>query len=244
MRPRFNIVALRLMSSHFIPPSPGNTEPDSVPRLLANSGQARLVKVLAGVFLAAGMLGLADRAWFFSADLHARHTWPTAQGEIVSANQTDDDEQPSFKVSIRDRKRYWVEYEVRFALAEQQCRTGIYAGSAEPMGCRGMVRTRSTQSSHQAYGWLLHGYHVNQPVTILYSPDSSQIKIAGEPIWLRYNLERLILNALWVLVFSGVYAFANRREAYLRCHPEAETLTKEPDCRADDRYKLTDLGLS
>jgi hypothetical protein len=205
----------------------------------------RLLKVMAGIFLAAGILGLVDRMASICADLHARSTWPSADGEIVAANQTDDNENPSFKVSLSDRKRYWVEYEVRFAVSEDQCKTGIiYTGPSETMPCRGMIRTRSTQSTHRAYDWLIHGYHVSERVKVLYNPNGPEIKIAGESIWLRYNTDRLILSTLWVLVFSGLYAFAQRRLSYFRNHPEAATVPTLPDSPADDRERLTDLDLS
>ena len=107
-----------------------------------------------------------------------------------------------------------------------------------------MFGTRSTQSSHRAYAWLIHGYQVNERVKVLYNPNGPDIKIAGESIWLRYNTDRLMLNALWVLVFFVLYAFAQRRLAYFRSHPEAETVSTQPDCPADDGGRLTDLGLS
>jgi len=186
-----------------------------------------------------------DRVANISVDLNARRTWPSADGEIVSANQTDDDENPSLKVSLSDRKRYWVEYEVRFAVPADQCRTGIiYTGPPETMPCHGIIRTRSTQSTYRAYEWLIHGYHVNELVKVLYNPHGTEIKIPGESIWLRYNTDRLMLNALWVLVFFGLYAFAQRRLEYFRSHPEAETVPPQPPSPADDRYELTDLDLS
>lgn len=200
---------------------------------------------MAGIFLAAGVFGLVDRVATISADLHARQTWPSADGAIVSANQTDDDANPSLKVSLSDRKRYWVEYEVRFAAPEDQCRTGIiYTGPPETMPCHGIIRTRTTQSTYRAYAWLIHGYHVNERVRVLYNPNGPEIKIADESIWLRYNTDRLMLNAVWVLVFFGLYTFAKRRLAYFRSHPEAETVPTQPGSPADDKDTLRDLDLS
>lgn len=216
-----------------------------VTALFPNSGHARLVKVVAGIFLVAGILGVAERVATFSADLYARRTWPSADGLIVSANQTDDDANPSLKVSLSDRKRYWVEYEVSFAVPEDQCRTGIiYEGPSEILLCHGIIRTRSTQSTYQAYSWLIHGYHVNERVKVLYNPNGAEIKIAGESILLRYNVDRLILSVLWVLVFSGLYASAQRRLAYFRSHPEGEKVPTQAPSLGDDKYKLTDLDLS
>jgi len=233
------------MSTLPIAPPPETDESGWVTTLFPNSGHARLLKVMAGIFLAAGIFGLVDRVATISADMHARRTWPSVAGEIVSANQTDDNANPSFKVSLSDRKRYWVEYEVRFALREDQCRTGmIYTGPSETMPCHGIIRTRSTQSTYRAYDWLTHGYHVNERVRVLYNPNGPEVKIAGESIWLRYNTDRLMLNAVWVLVFFGLYGFAQRRLAYFRSHPEAETVPTEPGSPADDPARLTDLDLS
>ena len=233
------------MSTSTIAPPPETDESGWVATLFPNSGHARLLKVMAGIFLAAGIFGLVDRVATISADLHARRTWPSVDGEIVSANQTDDDANPSFKVSLSDRKRYWVEYEVRFAVPEDQCRTGmIYTGPSETMPCHGMIRPRSTQSTYRAYDWLIHGYHVNERVKVLYNPNGPEIKIAGESIWLRYNTDRLMLNGLWVLVFFGLYAVAQRCLSYFRSHPEAETVPTQPGSPAGDRDKLTDLDLS
>ena len=231
------------MSTSAITPPTGTDESAWVTAFFPNSGRARLVKVIAGIFLVVGICALVERVATFSADLYARRTWPSADGAIVSANQTDDDANPSFKVSLSDRKRYWVEYEVRFAVPEDQCKTGVvYTGPSETMPCRGIIRTRSTQSTYQAYAWLIHGYYVNQPVRVLYNPNGPEIKIAGESLWLRYNTDRLIISVIWVLVFSGLYAFAQHRLEYFRSHPEAETVAKQPP--PDDRDQLTDLNLS
>jgi hypothetical protein len=48
-------------------------ESNWVTALVPNSGNARLWKLIAGMFLAVGILGLADRVATISADLHARH---------------------------------------------------------------------------------------------------------------------------------------------------------------------------
>lgn len=242
---QLNIATRHRMSTSAIAPPPGPDESGWLTACFPNSGRALLLKVVAGIFLAAGILGLVVRVANISADLHARRTWPSVNGEIVSAKQTDDNENPAFKVSLSNRKRYWVEYEVRFALPEDQCRTGIiYTGPTETMPCHGIVRTRSTQSTYESYGWLIHGYHMNEPVKVLYNPNGPEIKIAGESIWLRYNTDRLMGNTLWVLLFFGVYGFAQRRLSYFRSHPEAATETPQPGSPAEDKNRLTDLDLS
>jgi hypothetical protein len=170
------------------------------------------------------VLALFERAWTLTADWHARRTWPVANGEIVSAKQQDDKDFSRRYGSLRGRTRYWVEYEVSFAVPAEQCRTGlIQEGPSETMPCRGIVKTRSTQSTSDAFQWLLHGYHLNQPVKVLWDPEGTSrtdIKIVDEPIWLWYNLDRLALSLTWVLGFSALYAFSHNRLAYLKSHPE------------------------
>ena len=232
------------MSAFFMSTQPGSDKSGWLTAIFPNSGYARLLKVVAGIFLAAGIFGLADRIVTIGVDLHARHTWPSTDGEIVSAKQSDDHSNPSFRVSLSSRTRYWVEYEVRFAIPDGQCRTGIiYTGRSETMSCYGVIRTRSTQSTSRSYAWLIHGYHVAERVRVLYNPDGPEIKIAGESIWLRYNVEWLVLNILWVFVFLLFYAFANSRLAYFRSHPEAEAESTQAGSPVDDKYKLTDLKL-
>jgi hypothetical protein len=192
--------------------------------LFPNAGSARLWRLVAGFFLLVGVLALFERAWTLTADWHARRTWPVANGEIVSAKQQDDKDFSRRYGSLRGRTRYWVEYEVSFAVPAEQCRTGlIQEGPSETMPCRGIVKTRSTQSTSDAFQWLLHGYHLNQPVKVLWDPEGTSrtdIKIVDEPIWLWYNLDRLALSLTWVLGFSALYAFSHNRLAYLKSHPE------------------------
>lgn len=223
-------------------PTPVSDGSGLVSQLFVNAGYCRLWKVVATIFLAAGVLGLLVRTWEISADLQARRTWPSAQGEIVAAEQRDDTNL-SFRRSIRGHTRYWLEYEVEFAVPENQCRTGaIYIEPNGTISCHGIIRTRSTQSTREVYGWLIHGYARNQPVKILYNPSGPEVKIAGESIWLRFNFEWLIGNVLWVIVFFPLYVFARGRLEYFKSHPEAERVPSPPD--SADKYKLTSLDLS
>jgi len=162
--------------------------------------------------------------------MHARKTWPSADGEILSATQQDDSDLSRKAGSVRARTRYWVEYEVGFAVPAAQCRTGmIYEGPAETLPCHGIVRTRSTQSTSRAFQWLTRGYHVNQQVKVLWDPagtTSSDIKIAGESVWLRYNTDRLAISLLWVLVFGSLFVFSHSRVTYFKTHPEEDIWPK------------------
>lgn len=218
-----------------------------IDQFFATPGNARLWKFVAGLFLLAGLLALTERIWTLAADLHSRNTWPSADGEILSA--TEQDTNSSRRGSIRGSTRYWVEYEVGFALPASQCRTGIvYGGPAETTPCHGVVRTRSTQSSSEAFQWLLHGYHVHQPVKVLWDPAgtmSTDIKIAGESIWLRYNTDRLVGSLVWVLAFAALYAFSQSRLKYFKTHPGEENASQvtERGSKSEDR-QLTNLDLS
>jgi len=228
------------MSTASITP-PAADQPVWSSTLFGNAGYCRLWKLVAAVFLIAGIVGLLDHAWTITSDLEARRTWPSADGNIISAEQRDDSKLSLKSGSLSNRTRYWVEYEVEFAVPQSQCRTGaVYVEPNGRTSCHAIVRTRSTQSTRQAFEWLLHGYSLSQPVTVLYNLNGQEVKIAGESIWIRYNLETLIGNVLWVIVFFSVYLFARSRLEYFKSHPEAESAPQEPQS-AD---KLTSLDLS
>lgn len=231
------------MSAPSIAP-PDTDESVWLSTLFGNAGKARMWRACSRFFLAAFVLALLVHVWNISADLQARRTWPSANGEIVSAEQRDDTNVALRRGSIRGRTRYWVEYEVRFAVPENQCTTGIrYTGPSEnPMLCEGNVRTRSTYSTAEVYQWMIHGYYRNEPVKVQYNPSGPEIKIVGESVWLRYNFDQLMLNVLWVIVFGALHAFAQRRLEYFKRHPEAEAVLPQSDTA--DKYKLTTLDLS
>ena len=201
---------------------------------------------MSGIFLLAGILALSERVWVLASDLHARHTWPVADGQIVSAKQQDDSEMPG---RLRGHTRYWIEYEVRFALPPERCRTGIiYEGPSESMPCHGIVQTRSRQSTAEVFQWFLHGFHVNEPVKVLWNPEgtaSTDVKIAEESIWVRYNFGRLIFSLLWVLGFGTVYLFSRRELLYPARRDEDEGQGQQAYVRdrPDSNDQLTDLDL-
>ena len=201
---------------------------------------------MSGIFLLAGILALSERVWVLASDLHARHTWPVADGQVVSAKQQDDSEMPG---RLRGHTRYWIEYEVRFALPPERCRTGIiYEGPSESMPCHGIVQTRSTQSTAEVFQWFLHGFHVNEPVKVLWNPEgtaSTDVKIAEESIWVRYNFGRLIFSLLWVLGFGTVYLFSRRELLYPARRDEDEGQGQQAYVRdrPDNNDQLTDLDL-
>lgn len=216
--------------------------------LMPNAAYVRLWRLVAGIFLLVGVAGLFERVWVLTADLHARYTWPVADGQIISAKQQDDSETPG---RMRGHTRYWVEYEVRFAVPAERCRTGmIYGDSSGPMPCYGVVQTRSTQSTAEVYDWYLHGFHVNEPVKVFWNPEgtaSNEIKIADEPIWLRYNFGRLIFNTIWVIGFGSLYVFCRKQLAYFANHGRGGRTGLQPLVPLDsagENSQLTDLDLS
>jgi hypothetical protein len=217
--------------------------------LLPNAGYARLWKFIAGVFLIVGLLSLLERIWTLTSDVHARQTWPVADGKIVSAKQQDDSELAGRSGGLSAHTRYWVEYEVSFAVPVERCRTGIiYEGPSETMPCHGISKTRSTQSAADVFGWLLHGYHVNQPVKVLWDPygtSSTDISIVGESIWLQYNFGRLIGSIVWVLAFGGLYLLSNKYVLHFSNHPEQEIQEQHAArVKPEDDNELTNLDLS
>nr|UXE46246.1 hypothetical protein Hi04_10k_c962_00023 [uncultured bacterium] len=199
-------------------------------------------RVLARIFFVAGALGLLNQLWTVSADLYARHTWRRVDGKIVASDLEDDKAMPGKIGADKRYTNYWLSYGVRFAVAEGQCQTRlVYGGPPSSLPCYATVRTRSTRSPHEAWEWQRNGYRLNQPVEVLYESAGPAIKIADEPIWLRYRLDHLMLAVLWVLGFAALNGFVERRLQYFTSHPAAERV---PRSNAPDEYGLTSLELS
>jgi hypothetical protein len=176
-------------------------------------------------------------------DLHARHTWPIADGEIVSASEKDSKGAPG---RTRDERhtRYWVEYEVRFSVPADQCKTGdVSPDEGASMSCFGIVRTRSTSSPYTVSDWLNRGYQRNARVQVFHDPNGPDIKIAGESTWLVYRWDKILLMLGWLAFFSTVHTVVQRLLEYLRTLPEDYDASQLPETQSgpDD---LTDLKLS
>jgi hypothetical protein len=200
-------------------PTPAD-DSGAIAQILPNRGKARLFSLVIRIFLGVFLLAALSQAWDIYAELHARQTWPVAQGEIVSVTQRDSQ---SLRGSIEKHTRYWLEYEVRFAVPANQCRTGSTYGEQDPMPCAGMVRTRSTDSPSTVYQWLIHGHALNSRVQILHDPNGPGLKIAGEPAWLLYRWDKIImLSGLLALLFIA-HAVVQRRLEYLETLPENYT---------------------
>jgi hypothetical protein len=211
-------------------------------QLLPNRGRARFLRGFIWIFLAVGVLGGLSLIWDVYADLHARHTWPLADGEVVSASQKDSKGVPG-ATSTEKHTRYWVEYEVRFAVPADQCKTGTVSADEDSMPCWGIVRTRSTSSPYTVYDWLIHGYPKNSHVQILHDPNGPDVKIAGESAWLVYRWDKIFLMSGWSAFFLTFHTIVQRRLEYLETLPEdydAFPSRPSPQPGADD---LIDLKL-
>lgn len=231
------------MSSPLIAPPPTAGEPIVIGKFFPNTAYVHMWRVISIILLVAGALGLLRQAWQIFTDLGARYTWPSVEGEVVSAQLKDDESVPGKTRADKLHTHYWVEYEVRFALAEAQCKTGVvYAGPASTMPCVGSVRTRSTRSPREAYEWLNQGYRLNAPVKVRYEPNGPEIKIEGDSIRLRYRWGEFTIIVLWVIGFVGLLGYLQRRLEHFKDHPETETVA--PESGVSDKYKLTSLDLS
>jgi hypothetical protein len=184
-----------------------NSQPDLLARVVPTAASARHLRAVMGVFFTLGPLGAANRLWIVGADLHARHSWPQAPGELTSIS-----EESSAGVARASRRtRYWVQYVVRFVVPAGECRTGVTDGieGGFPV-CVGTVRTRSTQSTTTAGRWMRESFH-QRSVQVLYDPDGPEIKLAGESVWLRYTWDSMGLLAVWLLGFGGGLVLVMRR---------------------------------
>ena len=148
--------------------------------------------------------------WGVVTEIHARSTWPSALGRIISAGQKS-----SKGMSASSRYSfYWVEYEVEFAVSEDRCKTGLVSTVPDQPSqvlCGGTTRTRSTRSPSTVFGWLNGAHQVNSPVRILYDPEGPTVKIAGESPWLVYRWPDIFLACGWLAVFFTLESFVTRR---------------------------------
>ncbi len=65
-------------------------------------------------------------------------------------------------------------------------------------------------------------------VQVLYDPDGSGIKIAAEPVWLRYQWDYILTMAVWFIVFGGGLSIARRRLRILEHQPDDMVLPVIP----------------
>lgn len=210
--------------------------------LFPNTAYVRLWRVVVRLFLFFGAIAALQQLWGIASEIHARYSWPTAPGAIVSAHIEDDNEMAGKIIDSR-HTHYWMEYEVRFAVSEDQCRTGaFYGGPGMSMPCAGKVRTRSTRSQQQIWQWMRAPSISGHSVTVLHNPNGPEIKIAGSSVWIFYPWTNSVLAFVLVIGFSILHAFLQRRLKYLESHPETQTSPAET--RPPDENELTSLDLS
>ena len=184
-----------------------DNEPAILDRLAPTATSAQLWRAVTGLFLAVGLIALANALWIVSADLYARQSWPRVPGQIMSISEKSS----AGTARASRRTRYWVEYGVGFVVPPARCKTGVTEGSDGALAvCVGTVRTRSTQSASTAGTWMRDGVR-DTSVQVLYDPNGPGIKIVGESLWLRYPWDSIAVTVVWVVVFGVGFSIARRR---------------------------------
>jgi hypothetical protein len=174
---------------------------------LPTVASARAGRAVAGLLVALGLLAAAKPLWNVGTDLYARQSWPQARGELVSISEASS----SGSGRASRRTRYWVEFVVHFAVPPSECKTGVTGGGDGRLAvCVGTVRTRSTQSATTAGNWMREAFH-DRSVSVRYEPDGPDIKIAGEPLSLRYPWDAMLAIAVWIFLFGTALSVARRR---------------------------------
>lgn len=232
-------------------PSPANipSVPSSQPvndsgflvTLMPNRGRTQFLRGVARLFLAIGILGSISVGASVFSEFHARHSWPVAQGVVVAEDVKSNKDSPG---NLSRPTNYWIQYEVRFAVPAEQCLTGsIYGDEREPLPCWGIARTRSTDSSATAYGWLMR-HPLNSEVGILHDPNGPNIKIAGEPFWLVYPVKGILSMSGWMTFFLTFLNITQRRLQFLETLPEDYDASPPPASKTPGPNDSTELKLS
>jgi hypothetical protein len=205
--------------------------------LMPNRGRTRFLRTAILLFLAGGTLGwIAIAARVFS-ELHARHSWPVAQGYV-----TDVHVKSYTGPSLRDHvSHYFVENEVRFAVPAEQCLTGttLVMDRHLPL-CVGIARTRTTSSEALANSWF-ERHRFNEAVGVLHDPNGPGVKIVGEPAYLVYPWKEIFGMSAWMIFFLTLLVITQRRLRYLETLPEnydAPPPSQSPLSRADDLINM------
>ncbi len=186
-------------------------------QLMPNRGRTRFLRGVARLFLVIGILGSLSVSARVISEFHARQSWPVAQGVVVAKDVKTNKDIPG---NLTRHTNYWIEYEVRFAVPAEQCRTGtIYGDEREPLPCWGIARTRSTESTATANDWLMR-HPLNSAVGILHDPNGPNIKIAGEPFWLVYPVKEILVMSGWMAFFLTFLDITQRRLQFLETLPD------------------------
>jgi hypothetical protein len=208
--------------------------------LMPNCGRARFLRGAIFIFVAGGALGCITVCFRVWAEFHARHSWPVASGEVISAEVRTNKNLPG---NLNRRTTFWVEYGVRFAIPAEQCLTStIWTDPGELGACEGIARTRSTDSSAIANEWLMR-HPRNSTVEVLHNPRGPEVKIAGESAWLVYPWKSIFGMAVWMAFFLTFLNIIQRRLQYLETLHEEYDASPPPSSPPPGRDDLVDLKI-
>jgi hypothetical protein len=208
---------------------------------MPNRRRTRFLRGVVLFFLVIGALGSLSVAATALSEFHARHSWPVAQGVVVAENVKSSKGLPG---NTTRHTKYWVEYDVRFRVAAGQCLTGtIYADDREHLPCWGIARTRSTDSWATANAWLSR-HPLNSAVGILHDPNGPNIKIVGEPSWVVYPWQGILIMSGWMAFFLAFLNVTQRRLRFLETLPEDYDASPPLSSTPPGPNDLIDLKLS
>jgi hypothetical protein len=63
----------------------------------------------------------------------------------------------------------------------------------------------------------------DRSVHVLYDPSGPDIKIADEPLWLRYPWDAMLAIVIWILLFGAALSVARRRVRIVEQREQAST---------------------
>jgi hypothetical protein len=222
------------------PAAPSVDDIGILAQLLPDRGKTKFLRGVAILFLAFGGLGSLSVLWDVFTELHARHSWPVADGFISSREIKSNKGRPG---NTTRGTRYWMEYEVRFAVPAAQCLTGTISSDVlDPFPCWGTVRTGATGSWTTVSGWAPR-HPLNSPAQILHDPQGPNVKIADESPWLVYPWNSIVVIFTWVACFSTMLNVIQRRLRFLETLAEDYTAAA-PQSPKSARDDLIDLRLS
>lgn len=173
--------------------------------IIPNRDRGRFLRAAVLLFLILGGLVSLFVTWTVVMEFHARHSWPVAPGEVVSCEEK---QRSGFS---RQRTRYWMECEVRFAVPVDQCLTGtIAANERDPYPCYGTVSARSTTTWGVTNGWNNPEFRLS-PKRILHDPNGPEVKFADESAWLAYPWPNILMMSVWMIACSVFLAMIQWR---------------------------------
>lgn len=208
--------------------------------LMPNRGRTKFLRGAILLFLFIGAIAWIVIAVRVLSEIHARHSWPIAQGYVTAVH-----EKSYTGPSSRDRvNHYFVEYEVRFAIPPEQCLTGktLIIDQEAPL-CEGIARTRTTNSQALANSWL-ERHQFQAAVGVLHDPNGPGVKIVGESVDLVYPWQEIFIMSGWMIFFLIFLTITQRRLQFLKTLPEDYDASLPPSSRPPGPNDLIDLKLS